>query len=155
MNVRMVESVADQLRAWSDASTPIETGGILVGLLADDGPWVTHAFQIETAERSSVRFELPAGVTQDLVRSARTVDPRLGYVGDWHSHPADVGPSSTDMRSLSGLARGARRFGDRPPVMIVVRRRKDEWAFDARHVRRSLLALRRTTIVLTGPPAPA
>ena len=42
-------------------------------------------------------------------------DPRCGYVGEWHSHPAPQPPSATDRGALSAIVRQ-----DRKPVALVV-----------------------------------
>ena len=42
-------------------------------------------------------------------------DPRCGYVGEWHSHPAPQPPSSIDRGALSAIVRQ-----DRKTVALVV-----------------------------------
>lgn len=57
----------------------------------------------------------PADVSLQKYLS-ETADARLGYVGEWHSHPAPVGLSETDAHALRTLARQARH----PIALIVV-----------------------------------
>jgi hypothetical protein len=47
-------------------------------------------------------------VTPLLVDEERRLDRRVGYLGDWHSHPADAPPSPTDKATL---AKESRRRG--------------------------------------------
>jgi proteasome lid subunit RPN8/RPN11 len=81
-------------------SHPNETGGILVGVEHAGHPWVTGVIEIVTGDRGRHHYKIPGGATQPAVLAARRTDPRVGYLGDWHSHPADVGPSSKDLATL-------------------------------------------------------
>lgn len=152
MKVRVVEDVAEQIRTWSSEAAPLETGGLLLGLYANGDPWITRVVLIESEGRTGSRYELPAGVTQDAVRQAQTEDPRVGYLGDWHSHPADVGPSPTDLGSLRWLARRAIGRGRRPPIIVVARLRKGRWLLDARMGLRWPFTTRTADVIVTGPP---
>ncbi|MGH3973813.1 MAG: Mov34/MPN/PAD-1 family protein [Pseudonocardiaceae bacterium] len=80
---------------------PDETGGILIGVYVDNQPWVTRAIEIPSPCRGRHHYKIPAGATQPAVHAARRDDSRLGYLGDWHTHPADVGPSPTDLATLA------------------------------------------------------
>ena len=61
------------------------------------------------------------------------VDPRLGYIGDWHSHPADVPPSRTDLASLRLISYLHPRLPN--PTLLVLRRTlEDEYDLDARRI---------------------
>ena len=42
--------------------------------------------------------------------------PVVGYVGEWHTHSADAGPSKTDLRALAATA----RLAEGPLALIVV-----------------------------------
>jgi len=152
MKVRVVEEVADQIRAWSHEAAPLETGGLLLGLYANGEPWVTRVVLVESEDRTRSRYDLPAGITQDAVRRVQSEDPGVGYLGDWHSHPADAGPSPTDLGSLRWLARQALGRGRRPPIIVVARLSKDRWLLDARIGLRWPFTARTAAVVLTGPP---
>ena len=75
---------------------PDETGGIMVGVLTNGHPWVIVAVEISTPERGRTHYRIPADATRTAVLRVRERDDRLGYLGDWHSHPRNVGPSSID-----------------------------------------------------------
>lgn len=125
---------------------PYETGGILIGVHLGEHPWVTVIVEIPTNERDRSHYRIPAGTTQAAVLRARAADSRLGYLGDWHSHPHDVGPSLTDLASLARISLKYPRLPN--PTQIVVRRTDHEYTFDARRI--VLLTPRICTIGLTG-----
>lgn len=121
----MVESA---MRAY-----PNEMGGVLIGVMAGrriaDHPWVTHAVEVPSTRCGNAHYELPAGARQEIVMRMRNHDARLGYLGDWHSHPLDVGPSNTDIASISA----ASVTGDCAlPLLFIVRRSESGYQIDAR-----------------------
>jgi len=117
--VYMSESVLERLQVGATRAHPLETGGILIGVKAGDSPWVTDMREFDSPGRDRAQFILPRGVTQRAVRDARRLDGRLGYLGDWHSHPADVPASRTDLFTTRTTALAMRR----PVLLLVVRRR--------------------------------
>ena len=98
----ITESAERSIIAAARAAHPFETGGILVGVRSRSRPWVALAPVINTRESALNRYQIPAGVTRHLVRSIRSGDSRLGYLGDWHVHPADAGPSALDRSTMRG-----------------------------------------------------
>lgn len=148
--LRIAEKAQSTMMIAAARAHPVETGGILVGVHVDGQPWVTGAMEIVTADRGRSHFRIPAGATQPAVLRARAFDQRLGYLGDWHSHPADVGPSRTDMASLGVISM---RHPLQPnPTQIVVRRTDHGYVLDARRI--VGLAPRTCVIELTGGLAP-
>lgn len=117
--VYVTEAAQQALLAAAAKSHPLETGGILIGVRAEGRPCVTLAIEVTTDDRSERHYRLPAGETKKRVTEARLLDPRVGYLGEWHSHPADVGPSGQDrgaMRALSYV------LSSPFPLLIIVRR---------------------------------
>jgi hypothetical protein len=51
-----------------------------------------------------MRYVLPAGATHEVIESGRLTDARLGYLGEWHSHPTDQPASPKDRSTMRGLA---------------------------------------------------
>jgi integrative and conjugative element protein (TIGR02256 family) len=126
----IAESAIDQLRRAASLSHPLETGGILVGVHANQQPWATMAIELPAASRGRTRYHLAGGATQPAVLRTREIDPRLGYIGDWHSHPADVPPSRTDLASLRLISYLRSRLPN--PTLLVLRRTfEDEYYLDA------------------------
>src|ERR1700737_3572328 len=81
-----------------------ETGGILVGVYSKGTPLITHALEVPPQNPSRNRFQIPAVVTHLLVDCVRRVDPRLGYLGEWHTHPANVGTSNVDLSTMRRIS---------------------------------------------------
>lgn len=146
----VVESEGERLKALAAERDPFETGGILLGVLSDDVPWVTRVIEVPPLHPHPSRYELPEGVTHAIVAEARLRDPRLGYVGDWHTHPGDTGPSALDLRSLARLARRAFRRGEPPPILVIIRKSAAGWLLTAS--RPGWPRARPAPVVLTGTP---
>lgn len=126
----MTETARSALTAAATRAHPYETGGILIGVHADGHPWVTDVLEIPTTDRGHSHYRIPAAATQAAVLNARTLDRRLGYLGDWHSHPRDIGPSRTDIATLA--ATSLRHPREPNPTQIVVRRTDHGYVLDAR-----------------------
>lgn len=126
---------------------PNETGGILLGVHTDGGhPWVTRAIEIATSDRGHHHYRIPAGTTQARVHAARRTEQRLGYLGDWHSHPANIGPSPTDLATLAMYSIKHPRTAN--PTLIVVRNTPVGRVVDARRI--VTVATRSCDVQLTG-----
>lgn len=88
------------------AALPRETGGILVGWHEDNTVVVTDLLPVpdrSAGRRHYVRNHKRAQKVLDQHRKA-CPDNRIGYVGEWHSHPAPQPPSSVDYNALANLA---------------------------------------------------
>ena len=106
---------------------PNETGGVLVGLTTETGePWIVEAVELKSASPSPGVYRLPPGETQAAIDRLREVDDRLGYLGEWHSHPNASDRSRTDERTMQSLASEPDLVGD-SPLLIVARRRETEY----------------------------
>lgn len=127
VRLRFSESAIEGLIDACRQAVPFETGGLLLGVQTRDGLWITHAIEIPVETRSQRRYVIPHGSTTPIVDRFRTLDPRLGYIGDWHSHPANVGASSLDLRTLAKLAIGS--FQQRR-LMAVARLDAGRWVLD-------------------------
>jgi Prokaryotic homologs of the JAB domain len=145
---------ARMVTAAGDASG-LETGGILVGVLIEGRPCAAYALEIPSAHPSRNRYHLPAGVTCRLVDCARRVDSRLGYIGEWHVHPADVPASAIDAATMLRLANRL-MSDDVQPVLVVVRQVSptsysiDAWGW-GRHGPRDLKVLRTGDLPASNP----
>ena len=147
--VLITERAAADLRRHARKAHPYETGGILLGVQTDARPWIAGVIEISTPDRGRSHYRLPRGTTTTAVRDARKTDPRLGYLGDWHSHPADVGPSPTDRATMRRLSLRSPRIGI---VLIVVRHGADGHWLDVRET--SLPLLRCREAITTGDLPP-
>ncbi len=122
------EGAAETIEAAAREHHPNEIGGVLLGVSVAGRPWITQATVVPSGPGSPTYYELPAGSRHRAVDRAREGDARLGYVGDWHSHPADIGPSATDRKTMRELV----AHGDCPkPVLLLARRRVEGYELDA------------------------
>lgn len=146
--VWITEAAEAALRKAAGESDPLETGGLLLGVQRNGEPWITAAIEVLDSSRSDSRFEIPAGVTPVLVDHARGRDGRLGYLGDWHSHPLDLPASPTDLQTLARNDRRRRRRHG-PALLLLVRATVAGWRLEAvsSHGKRARALL----LLLTGP----
>lgn len=108
----------DALGAAARRSTSKEHGGLLIGYR--DGSSITIEDIIEipdvTAGRTRyLRREHPARPALAAYLDRPGVGDTIGYVGEWHTHPAPVPPSPADKRAMRTMARKNRR-----PVALIV-----------------------------------
>jgi hypothetical protein len=127
-----------------------ETGGVLVGVYDATGtPCVVDAIELCSSEPSPNRYVLAKDATHAAIDAARLSDARVGYVGEWHTHPQHEPVSATDHATMAELA-ADRDTGE--PVLIVARRRGEACDLDA------FVAyydqLHATALVATGPLPP-
>lgn len=132
--VWLTEAAAEAIVERARRAHPQETGGILVGVLCRDQPWITAAAEIPAGHSDSSYYELPKGARRRAVARFRRDDIRIGYLGEWHSHPDDVGPSGVDTEAMARVARDPAAACPRP-VLIVARRVGSDYELDARQVR--------------------
>lgn len=91
----------------SRVAMPKETGGILVGHYNDGDVIVERAIVVPPERPESANYTRNSTRAQTALGSLLDHDaPEFwGYVGEWHSHPQVVGPSSTDRKSLAKITR--------------------------------------------------
>jgi hypothetical protein len=116
VTVDVTERALAELCARTLAALPNETGGVLLGFLDGERPVVVDAVEHVDPDATPCRYRLPAEETQRIVEEARGRDDRLGYLGDWHTHPSGAGPSDLDTAAMLG----ARAHGgfERPLLVL-------------------------------------
>jgi len=127
---------------------PLEVGGVLVGVRVGRRPWVTDAIVVPSEHQTPTYYELPEGVRRAVVDGARQRDERLGYIGDWHAHPADVSASSRDVDTMRRLASDC-EAGCPRPVLLIARRVAHGYEIDAHQF--TGRRLRDLRIIAAGP----
>lgn len=132
--VLLSESTLERIALAANRSHPLETGGILVGVHTGGLPWITDMVEISTNARGRTSYRIPRGATRSAVRGLRERDPRLGYLGDWHSHPMDVPASPTDRATL--VATSAKAMA--PVILLVARRVGSSYSHDV-HLARGVV----------------
>ena len=151
----MTEAAARQLKGASDAAAPFETGGILLGVQAGGAPWITRVVELPTENPQVARYQLPRGATQAAVLEGRLADPRVGYLGDWHSHPGDAPASPIDLRSYLGSLRFAVQRSEVCPVLAVVRLAPGGWKIEISARQAPWSRVHLAPVTLTGEPEAA
>lgn len=147
------EGARHELEQAAAAVHPSETGGILVGVhTAGSRPWMVRAIEIPSRNSGNSHYVVPPHRRRQVVqRLRREHDARLGYLGEWHSHPLDVAASATDLDSIRAIA-GDPVAGCTRPVLLVARRFGGGYTLDARQVDRR--ALRPLDLIAAGPLPP-
>ena len=106
----------------ADGRFPLETGGVLVGYVADDGDVVVHASIGPGPNAQHGRFRF----TPDHAWQCGRLDSHFAdstgvnvYVGEWHTHPQGSAVMSLlDRRTLRRIARHAQASCPRPLMLI-------------------------------------
>lgn len=92
-------------------ASPHEVGGILVGWWEGNSTAVVVEFLPVTDPAAGLsHYERRHALAQDALDKylRNREDPRLGYVGEWHSHPAPQLPSRIDRSELNAIVRQSR-----------------------------------------------
>jgi proteasome lid subunit RPN8/RPN11 len=107
------------IAAAAAVARPRETGGLLLGW------WDSGRVAVRSAVEVTDPHATADSWSRDQFRAQAALDtalagldhPWLGYVGDWHSHPAPCAASAQDLVSI----RRASRQYDQPLVLIIHR----------------------------------
>lgn len=89
---------------------PLETGGILLGYREVKNVVITHALVVNGSGATKARYvrdDVRANQHLAEFLAEREEDDPIGYVGEWHSHPAPSGPSATDRDAMRAAAKAA------------------------------------------------
>lgn len=111
-------AAAEKMHQIANRTTGHESGGLLIGwwdgqsIVINDA---TEVYDPTATETSWMRREAIAQVSLDEILS-KSDDEKLGYVGDWHSHPQAIGASRTDLFSLKRASLQYAR-----PIALVIR----------------------------------
>lgn len=118
----MSESASRAVRVVAAEHHPNEIGGILLGVyVAGTRPWVTAAPMIRPEEAGATFYVLPEGARPAAVDRARAGDARLGYLGDWHSHPLNAPYSQKDLTTIRRVAADTEAASPNPLLLIAKR----------------------------------
>lgn len=101
--VTMLPAASDSIAAYSAASSDgLETGGLLLGHLHDDGVVVRYAGGPgPAAQREPTRFRRDLAFARGLADAAWKLDRSI-WIGEWHTHPnASPVPSDIDMETYA------------------------------------------------------
>ncbi len=151
VTVDVSEAAQADIRAASRNALPNETGGILVGCVIDGRPTIVEACEIPDPSATPRSYHVASGRTVESAEAARKRDPRLGYLGEWHSHPSVGDPSPLDTATMAANSVDA---GVEHPVLIVSWPPGTPGEEDLRAFSVSPTALRAASMATTGglPP---
>ena len=114
----------------ASAALPLETGGVLLGFRDAEGIVVTRLLTVRDEASSGVSYVRSREHAQKALEIELELAPsHVGYVGEWHSHPAPSEPSGIDERSLRATVLSGRA----PIALLVVATAADgTWSVHAR-----------------------
>lgn len=125
--VDVSESAAADLVDCSERSAPAETGGILIGTTIGGRTTVASIVEINDQQATNDSYRIADGVVAGFVADASSSDDRLGYVGEWHSHPGGAPISTTDRASMMSIASQPDSPG---PVLLLARHDPSGWEIE-------------------------
>ncbi len=127
-------TVFTKLQDFAQKSHPSETGGILIGWWIKDNIHIEDVIEVTYADatgNSWVREEAQAQAALDQ-KLETSKDEKAGYVGDWHSHPAPIGASPQDIKSLK---RSSKQYKNSLATIVCL----SDGSFDIHSARRGRL----------------
>lgn len=98
--VDLSERADRALRDASQEALPNETGGVLLGCIIDERPVISHVVEMRDPQATPSSYTIPEGQVEETVSTAQAHDHRLGYLGEWHSHPSHADPSALDVATM-------------------------------------------------------
>jgi integrative and conjugative element protein (TIGR02256 family) len=143
----LTEPVIKKINHLSTIWSPLETGGILLGYFDDN---FRHATVIEASRPpldsrhgKSFFYRGTKGI-KAVLDWGKSQNPRLVYVGEWHSHPGGIAiPSNTDISQLKDFAR-RNLYGSVTPILLIKGSRvvrKSKWSVSVMSQNMTLIKL--------------
>ena len=126
--IDIAESALHAIIDASQAAAPLETGGALIGTTISERTVVVAAIELPDTAATDENFTIAEGRVAEAVESARHDDPRLGYVGEWHSHPNGGGVSTTDRATMMTIAADTDVDA---PILVIASPNDPTWNIEA------------------------
>lgn len=110
-------------------SLPLETGGVLIGSITGNCALITRATGPgPNAEHTPTEFRRDGEYSQWVLdETAIQSDGSQDYIGEWHSHPKNSGPSGKDFASLRWIAQNPKYAIAQPVLGICGKQKDDSW----------------------------
>lgn len=130
------EKLLYKVRSLRRAHLPNETGGILIGSFDMERRIVyvvdTVPSPPDSVEQPTLYIRGYAGLREEVARVAEATAGRLGYAGEWHSHPPDCSADlGNDDRRLFGWLEEEMATEGHPPVMLIMGEADLRWYVEA------------------------
>jgi integrative and conjugative element protein (TIGR02256 family) len=108
---------------------PKETGGMLIGRSNGDCVRIEHATGPGPRARHSAQsFKRDGDYSQRILdRIVAESGGEYDYVGEWHSHPAQHGPSAKDSAAMCWIADNTKYAIDQPVLGLCAGEAKGMW----------------------------
>ena len=106
--ITLHQAARHAIETTSKQHLPMECGGILLGYREDRRVVVTHAISVQASTPATDCYTRDDVQANQLLRTffeGREAGDPVGYVGEWHSHPAPSLPSHVDVKALRATAR--------------------------------------------------
>ena len=117
VHINITENAQHEALKAAANTKATETGGVLIGCEVNGRLTITMATEISDHSAQFDKYTVAQGATRTAVRQAQQSDPRVGYVGEWHTHPDGNQPSLTDQATMLDLAHQA---DITDPVLLIV-----------------------------------
>ena len=104
ITVDLSESARQVAIEAAEAAHPLETGGVLVGTEIDRRITVSGVVEVADPDAQPNRYHMGEGAVAEALALAKEADSRVGYLGEWHSHPEARGPSPLDVATMLSIA---------------------------------------------------
>lgn len=117
IGVVITDQAVATLKAQARATRINERGGILVGYRTDTALHIHDALVVPDHAAAHTKYVRRGQGGQRVLEDwfHATGDPTIGYVGEWHTHPAPMPPSPTDLAAARIMC-----IKNRHPVALVV-----------------------------------
>lgn len=105
-------------RKIAQGRLPHETGGIVLGWRDTGCIHIERLIEVRDPNAQRVTYERDHAAAQAALKAALAEEPAdtfLGYVGEWHTHPARQSPSRQDRKELRAIGRMTAQ-----PVALIV-----------------------------------
>jgi len=111
----------EQLLLEADERSPLETGGVLLGLADGVNVWIEASVGPGPGAHHTRTTFVPDAEYQDrrIAEIYEAFDRRISYLGDWHTHPnASPNISWRDQKTLRLISREAKARQTEPLMLI-------------------------------------
>lgn len=121
-------STRESIISESHDKYPFETGGILIGTIESEIIVIKYASDAgPNAVHKHSNFIRDGEYTQQYLDNIVCGSKAAGnYIGEWHSHPINCGPSQKDVKAMIWVASNA-KYDIATPIMGLCIKQNSSW----------------------------